>query len=572
MAGSFKRIAAKSITNHTAHKEYDVQLVGGSGSFDGVSVFGYEGIYGKSEYTSGSEPLTTNGFTKRDIHSAVVAPFYRPKFTDNYKAPRGWDDTVQVISIPSLMSGEGIKPGSFTMTSGSISIIDDGEGRLIDSAYDGASTQLSQFATDRVFSANVSAHYDLYQQSRTIEEYTNKTYTQQARGKFYNVLNTSGTIEYNDPYSVHDNYTGSFLRITGTGGVTSADGQTELWRRTTQPSASFGWIDKLPRKIGNCSHWQGLTIIASFQPNDLFDPGNNEYRTLWQIGPADNAGSNPQNLFARLVYIPKTSGLGGALRLQTFKNGVESGLNMSTIIPNRHTGTVTVRISSTFSATVTVDNHTTGASQTQALAGFMSAADATIFNPEDRVISIGAGWANVDPDISQYDAVTAPDPIPKDKKLFAFGGFDLYRFDVWTDDIGPKTSNFYANYKSIQLGNIFYDEGIAAITSKIHTYDNFYKDASVGFKNTVNLTEHEYVCMISDREFNMSQNPSILSDDATAEHPTIKGFVTSSNWDPYITTIGLYDDDYTLMAIGKLGRPLRKVEHYDQTFVVRWDT
>jgi len=574
MAGSFKRIAAKSITNHTAHKEYDVQLVGGSGSFDGVEVFGYKGIYGKSEYTSGSESLTTNGFTNRDIHSAVVAPFYRPKFTDEYFAPRGWDDTIQVISIPALMSGDSIKPGSFTLTSGSITIVDDGEGRLCNSAYTyDYDVNKPAGSPDWVYSANLTSHYDLRQQQRTIDEYTGKSYTQQARGTFYNVLPYSGTVPYSDPYSVHTNYTSSFIRISGSGQpVDSSDGETELWRRTAAPSASFIWIDKLPPTIGYCSQWKGLSIVGTFTINDSYDPGNNEYRTLWQIGPAENAdGVNPATVFARLTYVPDPAS--PRLRLQTYANGEVQQIAV-TAASDGQTFTVSVHVQENFTTKLAIQNHTAGTSAAATTAGFFNTGSARLFNPEDRVISVGAGFANVDPDISQYNAITAPDPIPKDKKLFAFGGFDLHRFDVITNG-DTNTGLFLDNYllyKNSQLGNIFYDEGVAAITSKIHTYDNFYTDAAVGFKNSVNLTEHEYVCMISDQEFNMTQNPSILSDDSTAENPKIQGYVSSSNWDPYITTIGLYDKNYTLMAIGRLGRPLRKVEHYDQTFVVRWDT
>ena len=77
--------------------------------------------------------------------------------------------------------------------------------------------------------------------------------------------------------------------------------------------------------------------------------------------------------------------------------------------------------------------------------------------------------------------------------------------------------------------------------------------------------------MIADNEFNMTRNPSILESGSTADNPIVKKVCSSGDWDPYITTIGLYNDKSELLAIGKLGRPIRKVEHYDQTFIVRFD-
>jgi hypothetical protein len=566
MAGSFKRIAAKSITNHTAHKEYDVQLVGGSGSFDGVEVFGYEGIYGKSEYTSGSESLTTNGFTKRDIHSAVVAPFYRPKFTDGYFAPRGWDDTIQVISIPALMSGDSIKPGSFTLVSSSVTVYDDGEGRLLDSTFQ---NYVSSSINEHAFSANVSAHYDLKQVKQTITEYTNKTYTQNARGTFYNVLPTSGTIDFVDPIPLPTDFlqtTASFISITRPTGTD----QTEDWKNTTFPSSSFVWIDKLPRDTSYNNNFTGLSFY--FRAKLIKTAGASNTVTILQIGPSDSQNTN--NTFMRIFWSESTYRLG----LQWTYNGslnstiIATSVGQNPLVSGGDTISVAVRLQADGTWASSVKNHTDNSAVTSTTGTNTRLPELRLYNPEDRAMTIGCGWSYKDPDLSQYTAVTVPDPVPNDKLLHHFSSLELYEFDLWTTDIGSDALSALVVERSEQVGNIFYEEGIAAITSKLSTYWDFYKSANVGFKNSVNLTEHEYVCMISDQEFNMTQNPSILSDDSTAENPKIQGYVSSSNWDPYITTIGLYDKNYTLMAIGRLGRPLRKVEHYDQTFVVRWDT
>jgi len=41
---------------------------------------------------------------------------------------------------------------------------------------------------------------------------------------------------------------------------------------------------------------------------------------------------------------------------------------------------------------------------------------------------------------------------------------------------------------------------------------------------------------------------------------------------PYVTTVGLYNDDNELLMVGKLGQPVRMSDETDTTFVIRYDT
>ena len=54
--------------------------------------------------------------------------------------------------------------------------------------------------------------------------------------------------------------------------------------------------------------------------------------------------------------------------------------------------------------------------------------------------------------------------------------------------------------------------------------------------------------------------------------PKLKGFATSSEFNPYITTIGLYNDDNELLAVGKLAQPVRSPDDIDIVFNVQFDT
>jgi hypothetical protein len=49
------------------------------------------------------------------------------------------------------------------------------------------------------------------------------------------------------------------------------------------------------------------------------------------------------------------------------------------------------------------------------------------------------------------------------------------------------------------------------------------------------------------------------------------GFATASFFQPYITTVGLYNDSNELIAVGKLAQPVPKSKYMDMNFVVKLD-
>ena len=51
----------------------------------------------------------------------------------------------------------------------------------------------------------------------------------------------------------------------------------------------------------------------------------------------------------------------------------------------------------------------------------------------------------------------------------------------------------------------------------------------------------------------------------------MKDFATASYFSPYISTLGLYNDQLELLAIAKLAQPLKKPQDSDLTFIVRMD-
>jgi hypothetical protein len=91
------------------------------------------------------------------------------------------------------------------------------------------------------------------------------------------------------------------------------------------------------------------------------------------------------------------------------------------------------------------------------------------------------------------------------------------------------------------------------------------------YKNTHLITENEYQCTMTEDEFEFTTNTSIRKI-PFSDNEDIANFATGSNFKPYITTVGLYDDEGNLLVVGKLGQPIKASSETDTTFVIRFDT
>ena len=123
--------------------------------------------------------------------------------------------------------------------------------------------------------------------------------------------------------------------------------------------------------------------------------------------------------------------------------------------------------------------------------------------------------------------------------------------------------------RSILIGQPGYPSG----SGQPHGIDSF----TVGFSSSVTLYEHQYKCVVRENEFGYSLNPSLLSG-SQSEAPLLgtnyvyKDFATGSYFSPYITTVGLYDNDQNLLAIGKLSTPTKVPMNADLEIQVAFDS
>jgi hypothetical protein len=89
---------------------------------------------------------------------------------------------------------------------------------------------------------------------------------------------------------------------------------------------------------------------------------------------------------------------------------------------------------------------------------------------------------------------------------------------------------------------------------------------NISFNNTTEINSSIYFCRIPSNNYNHSANPSYVS----GSKIRVKD-VESDTPVSYITTVGLYSSDNTLMAIAKLSEPLKKDPTNQITLRVRLD-
>ena len=177
--------------------------------------------------------------------------------------------------------------------------------------------------------------------------------------------------------------------------------------------------------------------------------------------------------------------------------------------------------------------------------------------------------------------------------------------------------------QGIKIGNVFYNQGLIVLTRE--SAAKLQNDWKLDYKSTQTIYEHEYLLIVNEDEFNVSQNPtavvelgrvdeyvtgsdgkiykttpvpgtkyikkkSILENgnildyrftsvhDGTTlagfEHYDLSGSVdsTGSFLSPFITTIGLYDDNCDLVAVAKLPQPIKSEPDIPVNFIIRFDT
>ena len=93
----------------------------------------------------------------------------------------------------------------------------------------------------------------------------------------------------------------------------------------------------------------------------------------------------------------------------------------------------------------------------------------------------------------------------------------------------------------------------------------------LSFQNQHTVYENYITAHIKENEYNLSYNPSLRITGSNA-YSQIKDFATGSNFAPYASTIGFYNDNNELLMVTKFAQPVPMSLETDMTFLVRYDT
>jgi len=144
-----------------------------------------------------------------------------------------------------------------------------------------------------------------------------------------------------------------------------------------------------------------------------------------------------------------------------------------------------------------------------------------------------------------------------------------YSDDTMTDD---GQGNLLSG--STKVGNIIYEAGLVIFTESGSGAINSFNNPQ--WESSTTLYETQYKCTIRANEFNYSLNPSLLTTYGSGSilasgSATYKDFVTGSDFSPFVTTIGLYNDNQELLAVAKLAQPLLTSQTTDTTILINLD-
>jgi len=93
--------------------------------------------------------------------------------------------------------------------------------------------------------------------------------------------------------------------------------------------------------------------------------------------------------------------------------------------------------------------------------------------------------------------------------------------------------------------------------------------ARIDFKSETTIYENVVRCRVSENDFNYTLNKSAIQSGTSGSYIDA---VTGSNFHPYATTIGLYNEADELLVVGKLSSPHPIPPNTDVTFVIKWDS
>ena len=134
--------------------------------------------------------------------------------------------------------------------------------------------------------------------------------------------------------------------------------------------------------------------------------------------------------------------------------------------------------------------------------------------------------------------------------------------------LAPKVKG-KGGYKNVVVGNIIYPHGLIIITNPVVArYYSSYFEGTVRWKSSHPIYTYNYNCSVKESEFNFTQHPTATKNTSGS----IADNVTGSYFQPYFTTVGLYNESSELVAVAKMAQPIPVSDNTEMTIKVKLDT
>lgn len=531
-----------NITPFKVHKEYTIDS---SSISDEYYVF-YEGRYKKtpshiSSSRGANDPKNSDGVYMSVAYSSLNNMFY--KHDSYYLENPDVDNTDKYIFLtsstlycPYYDIGEGIKPGSVVLTDKDSSIIynDDSQGNLYDSSVSTGSFYISEdLIIDIVFDElykNTKSGYGKILSASLPYNSTNHS-------PDYNLDVRNVMLEEGLPYS--SSFIGSSIYLSS----------SFVYLKNNE------YISLDTEDDFTVSFWINTTASNDNEYQYIFSKrGTLEYLKYGDYTDYNEAGDP----VSRRGLYPVTQNVTTTVYPISFKY-ISSGSDLGKVLFERSDGSTKIEMLT--SSSINDGNyHNICLSKTGSLVNMYvdgvlesSGSDVSgeVFNYHDYII----GSLNLERQHS-----------------FVGNLFDIRVFNIGSsqDVVYSLIDTSSMSFRSTNnVGNTFYKSGVLTLTSPHPKYYNtFSNDFELYFKNTVTHYEFETVCSIKKGSFNFTLNPSSLE---TFKSKKYKPEMISGSLKPYATTVGLYNVNNELVAVGKLASPIKIRDDIDMNIIVKFD-
>lgn len=470
--------------------------------------------------------------------------------TDHNRIERSIFDYASVIAVPQKKFGESIQPGSVSLqyTSsllGNAKLIDDGDGNLIDPIVSGSIKEgfiLLELSADSYKFTNIwdsdrmdSSEIELKSSPKyptTITSYgTYVTASYNVGNCFKFDGNDTIRIKLEDSFKLNpsDNFSVS------------------IFATIYQPSSSYASKTDAPHILG-----RNFTRVTN-----RYKPSSRRYEL--QDTNVPDRSPTPIDIYVNNdhLYVERTDGI------KTTQ--LSYNINSSNVTTSLHIGVVKKDSAMyLYINGVLVDSNT-------GIINYGTSNECDIFIGSRGLVqgteAVKAGFLGELSHITFYNTSVTADEM---KILYAnplntnvIGNvFYSHGMIVLSD---PRTK--YGYYRPNQQSVYLFEDNLDNVYNSV---SNHLQSFNLEFNSTVTKYQHEIICKVCEGNYNFTMNPTIRRD-SNPESPYPKSIVSNEYFNPYITTIGLYDQYGQLLVIGKLAGPIQKRDDVDLNFIIKFD-